>query len=80
MEKESEIWTLKQQMQDIMKKKDNRGGYRPGAGRPLKYGEKTELLEIQIKVPESRKAEIELKVRDATRSIMDDYLTPKILV
>jgi hypothetical protein len=33
-------------------KKENRGGYRPNAKRPLKYGEPT--VQIRFSVPESK--------------------------
>jgi hypothetical protein len=44
----------------MKKKKENRGGYRKNAKRPLKYGEET--VSLNIRVPKSRKAEIKKEV------------------
>lgn len=48
----------------MKKKKDNRGGFRANAKRPLKYGEPT--TNMTFRVPESQKV--------AVRKLVNDFL------
>jgi hypothetical protein len=52
-------------------KKDNRGGKREGAGKPLKYGEPTKR--VLFRLPESKIAEIKIKLN----KILKTYLIKK---
>lgn len=47
-----------------MKKKETRGGFRPNAKRPLKYGEPTVVL--HLRAPESQ--------ADAVRKLVSNFL------
>jgi hypothetical protein len=48
-----------------MSKHETRGGKRPGAGRPLKYGEETRI--VQVSIPISRKPELKEWLRQKRR-------------
>lgn len=57
------------------RKKRKKGGQREGAGRPLKYGEKTEPLSIAV--PASKKAEIKAKIEERLPEIIEEINQPK---
>jgi hypothetical protein len=58
-----------------LKKKDNRGGKRIGAGHPFKYGEKT--INITFRIPTSHKALIKSMVKEYLDKVSADYKTSK---
>lgn len=58
-----------------IKKKDNRGGKRIGAGHPFKYGEKT--INITFRIPTTHKALIKAMVKEYLDKISAEYKLSK---
>jgi len=58
-----------------IKKKDNRGGKRVGAGHPFKYGERT--INITFRIPTSHKELIKVMVKQYLDKVSANYKESK---
>jgi hypothetical protein len=58
-----------------LKKKDNRGGKRVGAGHPFKYGERT--INITFRIPTSHKQLIKLMVKEYLDRVSAEHKSNK---
>jgi hypothetical protein len=58
-----------------LKKKDNRGGKRVGAGHPFKYGERT--INITFRIPTSHKELIKVMVKEYLDKVSAEHKTIK---